>query len=153
MASPVIQVRVSREVADRLDAARGDRTRSDFVRPLIEAALNGGVNNPVPKIEINPVPEGEPVALAVKEDASALVEKAAGIRSNPKMGEAPRKNPYSFRDRDKVDLMALVRGKRLSSRQAKEALGWPGLRYENAERALLKDGKIWFVDGVIEVLE
>ena len=85
---------------------------------------------------------------------SALPAKpVAGPKKNSLKGSGSK---VSARDADKAVLLNLVRGKLFRSHEARkrlEALGWLGLRYDNAERALLSSGALKVEGGLLVVVE
>lgn len=154
MALKVYSIRLDEGLMARIDAH--DQVRSDFIRDAITTALDrddvalggsmqklhiAGPAKPTKIIKRGPGDGGlKPVPVKKKSDAV------------PPAVVRPGSEVVSPRAQDKADLLALIQSKRLSSRQAKDKLGWLGLRYENAERALMDDGAVWVNAGVLEVL-
>jgi hypothetical protein len=111
----------------RIDAVSGNR--SDFIRDAIEDSLGG-----------------------VCEEKNSIVAPAVELPDEPQ--NIPENIPENIpsvspRERDKELLLSLIRGKALTSRSARDSLGLPGLRYDNAEKALLTDGVIAIYDGIL----
>lgn len=136
----------------RIDAVSGNR--SEFVRAAIEMALDG-----LDEVEAFVETAGRAPSDIIAEIPMTSAPAKKNSNSAPALSPLPAvqfvrpgSTVVSPRVQDKADLLALVRSKRLSSRQAKDSLGWLGLRYENAERGLMDDGVIWVSDGVLEVL-
>jgi len=50
---------------------------------------------------------------------------------------------------DALVLLGAIQKKRMTSRQAEAELGWLGLRYANAEKALILEGLVALQDGVL----
>lgn len=143
-----ILLKVSEGTMSRIDAVAPNR--SEFIREAVEAALGGyemdvGAmrKNSVPAVDDGSAPEssfGRP--KLVKEPDPAVEAKPSAPARRVSSDVSPRAQ-------DKVDLMAVLRGGRLSSRQAEQAMGWPGLRYANAEKALLASGQVVVDGGVL----
>lgn len=127
----VMKVRFGDGTFDRIDAVSGNR--SEFIRGAVEAAL-GGAYEPVKKIDM---PASEPVET----HTLPVPQKKNSIVPSPKVGKAYTK-PVSPRAADIEALRALIGEKRLTSRQAEQAMGWLGLRYANAEKGLLQSGGV-----------
>jgi hypothetical protein len=133
----------------RIDAVSGNR--SDFIRDAIEDSL-GGVsekkNSIVAPVSVKgPVGSGKPLTAyrqLIHDASSPAVELPDEPQNIPE--NIPSVSP---RERDKELLLSLIRGKSLTSRSARDALGLPGLRYDNAEKALLTDGVIAIYDGIL----
>lgn len=107
----------------RIDALGGNR--SEFIRGAVEAALGGG---------------GMPVS-AVKPEPVRCEKKFDVARSE-----------VSFSDRREADVLALLEvigGGRFTCRQVEGKMDWAGLRYSNAEKALLSSGRAAVIDGVL----
>lgn len=79
VASPVLQVRVSEETLARIDAARGEATRSDWARDTIVRAL-----------------DGEPAPVSFSESAAADVRPAAEARPRRAVPKPATEAPSSF---------------------------------------------------------
>ncbi len=114
--------------------------RSEFVRAAIEAALGAG-----------PEKKNSIVARAPSDILEDLPMKPAPDGPHKVDVRTPLPS-LSPRDRDKALLLSLIRGKSLTSRSARDAMGLPGLRYDNAEKALLTDGVIAVHDGILVAL-
>ena len=50
-------------------------------------------------------------------------------------------------------VLHMIRGKRLSAREAKAMSGWLGIRFDRAEQRLVRSGRIRYVDGIMEVAD
>lgn len=73
------------------------------------------------------------------------------IKRAPKKSEIRATSVPSPREADKAALLEALRARRMSSREAEAAMGWPGLRYRNAERDLMASGKVLAQGGVLVV--
>lgn len=124
----VMQVRFPDGTFDRID--NFNPNRSEFIREVVlrELVVRGG-------------------GVGMRADV-AKVEGVAGVKKNSLKGPGSKVSP---RDADKAVLLKLVSGKRLSSSQASKALAWPGLRFSNAERALLACGELKVEGGFLVV--
>ena len=135
MGTKMFSVRLDEDLIARLEGV-GEK-RSDFVRAAIEAALGvGGLDAPVAAKSVKKVD----MASAPKKNSIAVpVEKATSVSG--------------FRVADEEALVALLRKRPLSSRDAERSMAWLGLRYPNAEKALLSSGRVAVVDGLLVVTE
>ena len=128
-------IRFDPDLMARVDAR--PEGRSEFIRAAAEAALGvpfaGAVNGPVAggKKKSFVPPDPDPVQVAI-DTAKA---RPAVARSG--------------RQADAAELLAVIRSKRLSPRQAEAEMGWLGLRYGNAEKLLLSSRAAVVVDGVL----
>lgn len=98
MASPVLQVRVSEETLARIDAARGEATRSDWARDTIVRALDGQLMTPEQAVAYvyamrtaSPVPFD--MAPQLIEEAAASTAKARARRTAPKAATEAESSP------------------------------------------------------------
>lgn len=105
----------------RIDAARGTVNRSAWVRGCIEGELSGG---------------GRPTDLAAEPDAPVVENEqdvpAAGVSATSKT------------------LLGLIRDRRMTSRQAMEAMGITEGLYRKIESELFDADLICVSDGVLE---
>ena len=83
------------------------------------------------------------------ETRSGFIRGAVEVALGVEVRREPERKKISSVPADQIVLLALVRKRVLSSRDAEKALGWLGLRYGNAERGLLKAGLIEVRDGVL----
>jgi len=141
MPGKVFSFRLDEGLVSRIDEVSSDRT--GFVREALERALAGASDGSVtsfnrPKRERRPDPAVEAVKAAI-----------------PEKVRVPAKKGFTtpLREADKAAVLDLIRKKRVSSRQAEQEMGWPGLRYANAEKALLADGTVEVVNGLLEVCD
>ncbi|WP_416558555.1 ribbon-helix-helix domain-containing protein [Phaeobacter sp. JH20_02] len=124
MPTKIFSFRLDEELiaeVDRRFPKRGERT--EFVADAVAEKL--GLDTPV-KAKMPPIAKR---AVAPKPEKS------------PKGADMLRP--------DAVVLLAALRKKSMTSRQAKAEMGWLGLRYENAERVLLSEGSAAVVNGVV----
>ena len=112
-------IRFDPDLMARVDAR--PEGRSEFIRAAAEAAL------------------GVPFAGAVNDPVQVAIDTA---KARPAVAR-------SGRQADAAELLAVIRSKRLSPRQAEAEMGWLGLRYGNAEKLLLSSGAAVVVDGVL----
>ena len=128
-------IRFDPDLMARVDAR--PEGRSEFIRAAAEAALGvpfaGAVNGPVAggKKKSFVPPDPDPVQVAIDT-----------AKARPAVARSGRKA-------DAAELLAVIRSKRLSPRQAEAEMGWLGLRYGNAEKLLLSSGAAVVVDGVL----
>lgn len=153
--SDVMPVRFPDGTFARIDAVSGNR--SEFIRLAVERALAGGG---LPDKGKGVGLEGLPAvpAILAKSASAATAARAVEAGSEVRAAKAARSKAAAkwttpLREQDKADLLALVRGNMLNSRAAEARLGWPGLRYGNAEKALMDEGRLVVVDGFLEAVE
>jgi len=133
MGTKMISIRLDEGLLERVDGT--GLKRSEFIRDAVEAALDGSVQ----KVHVATVPKKNSIAGSGSK-LSGVAE--VGVSSVP-----------SGRAADQAVVLSLLRKKRLTSRQAEQAMGWAGLRYGNAEKALLSSGAVAVVDGALVVTE
>jgi hypothetical protein len=127
-------IRFDPDLMARFDAR--PEGRSEFIRAAAEAALGlpfaGALNGPAAgaKKKSFVPPDPDPVQAAIDTAKARPVAR-------------------SGRQADAAELLAMIRSKRLSPRQAEAEMGWLGLRYGNAEKLLLSSGAAVVVDGVL----
>lgn len=128
----VMMARFPSGTFQRIDAVSGNR--SEFVRGAVAAAL--AVGN---------VPDA--VRSEKKSDGLALedrIERATAVLD--------AKYPKKAVSDDREVLLALVKKKALSERQAMEALGWMELRVSKVAGKLSGSGLIRYRDGLMEAV-
>lgn len=127
MATTNYSIRFDPELMARVDArAEG---RSEFIRSAVEAALDGPALS-ASESPVKPAPKKNSIKGSVPDPVLSAIDAA---KSRP---AAVR----SGRQADAAALLAVIRSKRLSSRQAEAEMGWLGLRCANAEKLLLSSG-------------
>ena len=168
--SEVMQVRFPDGTFDRIDAAASNR--SEFVRDAVERHLVGTIDAAPGVWETSATPpkknsiaradpehvddDGSETSFnkpkrSKKADPAVAAVKAAIAGIEPKPVPKRSSTAVSPRAQDILDLVAVIRSGRYSSNMAERALGWPGLRYANAEKALLASGKAVVEGGVLVV--
>jgi hypothetical protein len=88
-------------------------------------------------------------AVASALDAADGGRKKKSFVSSGKKGDRVAVVAATGRSADQAVVLDLVRSKHLTSHQASDFLGWLGMRYANAEKALLRAGSIAVVDGAL----
>ena len=171
----IYSIRLCEDQVAAIDA--GDVSRSDFIREAIGAALAGAPK----KNSIAPPDAGPDINLLdakrrssgradpehvdddgsetsfnkpkvpKKADPAVLAVKAAVSEIEPSAPVRRVSSVPSPRAQDILDVVAVIRSGRYSSNMAERALGLPGLRYANAEKALLASGKAVVEGGVLVV--
>ena len=128
--SDVMPVRFPDGTFAAIDAVSGNR--SEFIRRAVARSLCGG---------------------GLPDKGKGVGLERLKVSDAPKAVSAGRRMDGDIRSGDKAALLALVRENMLNSRAAAKRLGWPGLRYRNAEKALMDEGRLMVVDGFLEAVE
>lgn len=177
--SEVMQVRFPDGTFDRIDAAASNRSEfvrdavagalADMEVPLGIGGSGGGerAGDAVPYLtgppKKNSIARADPEHVdddgsetsfnkpkrSKKADPAVAAVKAAVAGIEPSAPVRRVSSVPSPRAQDILDVVAVIRSGRYSSNMAARALGWPGLRYANAEKALLASGKVVVEGGVL----
>jgi hypothetical protein len=134
----LLKVWVLPETLEVLEAGRGDGTRSEYARELLEAGLGG--------VEVV-----KPVRQPVRSEIEVKLDRVVAAKS-----VVPAKPVAKLSvDRwgaDKAVLIAALRERRMSTREAVAALGWNAMRVEAVARQL--GGQVAIrAGGVMELVD
>lgn len=162
--SDLMQVRFPDGTFDRMDAFGVPRPQ--LIRYAVEMVLDGKVPYATPPKK-NSIARADPEhvdddgsetsfnkpKVPKKADPAVLAVKAAVSEIEPSAPVRRVSSVPSPRAQDILDVVAVIRSGRYSSNMAERALGWPGLRYANAEKALLASGKVVVEGGVLVAVD
>lgn len=162
----LMQVRFPDGTFDRIDELGSNR--SEFIRCAVEDALavspkknsfEGSVEDVDGSADF--IDDGASEAVnsfnkpkrSKKADPAVEAVKAA-VGSIVGSAVLPRvSSVVSPRAKDKADALSLIKSGRYSSRDLEKKFDWIGLRYANAEKALLSENLVHVVDGILVAVD
>jgi hypothetical protein len=133
----------------RIDAAAGKGGRSEFVRAAIEVALGAvslGHLEAAAKAP-NDIVKGLPMKAAP--GGPRKYEPATKMPVLPKRSEKSARPSSGRWDVDDAAFLEAVGSGPVSSREVMDRLGWLQGRYDRAERAALRGGKVFASGGFL----
>ena len=147
--SDLMQVRFPDGTFSQIDAT--GISRPEFIRDAVDAVLRGRAPALPPNGSYGVV---DPAVFAPKDAPAAKknrdkVSASKPSKSIPVQVSMSGRRTTPLREADKLAVLEFARGGRFSSRDISAAMGWPGLRYQNAENSLMADGAIRFDGSVL----
>ncbi|GLO70333.1 hypothetical protein MACH17_18500 [Phaeobacter inhibens] len=148
----VMKVRFPDGTFTRIDAIAPNR--SEWIRDIVIGALDAcddvGTSSPMTREQaMDPDPLLAALPMKVAEGEEYKFEPRTKLPPIDHIEEGPSKETGGDLRPDAVVLLGALRKKRMSSRDAEEAMGWLGLRYSKAERQLIGLGLVHQENGLL----
>lgn len=148
-----VLVQLGEGVAERIDAVAGSGRRAEYIRSAVMAALGEAVGS----APMRPAADPAPAVLMGPAEVSQVAGAVPSQRSVPLSERTPAVRGAESRARRADDcrvLLDVLRGKRMTVRDAVKELGWAELRLEKVAAKLMASGLIHCPrgNGVMETL-